>query len=114
MTQPPIHFFLWYSRADEIAVRRLLADLKEAGISVWIDTEGLTPGTANWERALRRALGCSYGVILAASPAARDSSFVQAELALAQSLFLPTIPLWIRGDSWIQSVPNGHFPNSIH
>jgi hypothetical protein len=44
-------------------------------------------------------------MILTASPSSRDSSIVQAELALAQSLGLPIVPVWASGEAWIQSVP---------
>ena len=67
----------------------------------------MAPGTPDWERSLKRALMRSYGLILAATPAAADSDFVQAELAYARSLQLPIIPVWLRGESWSQSVPMG-------
>jgi hypothetical protein len=101
----PLHFFLSYSRDDETDVERLLDDLHENGITVWIDKGRLTPGTPNWERSLKHALSHSYGLLLCASPAAADSTFVQAELAYAQSLGIPIIPVWLQGDSWINSVP---------
>jgi hypothetical protein len=101
----PLHFFLSYSREDEPAVDRLCNDLHENDIPMWIDKSGLVPGSPNWERALRNALSHSYGIVLCASPAASDSTFVQAELGYAGSIGLPIIPVWIRGDYWSHSAP---------
>lgn len=101
----PLHFFLSYSREDEALVEHLRASLQKNDLTVWIDKSGLAPGTPNWERSLKRALMHSYGLILAATPAAADSEFVQAELAYAKSLSLPIVPVWLRGESWSQSVP---------
>lgn len=97
----PLHFFLSYSREDELFARRLRAALQKQGLVVWADTAELTPHA----HTPQRALGCSYGVLLVASPAARDSSLVQGELALAQSLELPIVPVWSSGKSWARSVP---------
>jgi TIR domain len=103
----PLHFFLSYSREDEGLIEPLQNFFEKNDIYVWIDKSGLAPGTPNWERSLKRALKHSYGLILAATPAAADSDFVQAELAYAKSLQLPIIPVWLRGESWSQSVPMG-------
>jgi len=44
--------FLSYSRADSDLVMRLKNDLLGHGVQVWIDREGLQPGTLDWEEAL--------------------------------------------------------------
>jgi TIR domain-containing protein len=38
------HVFLCYARVDAVAVDRLQAVLKAAGITVWRDTDELSPG----------------------------------------------------------------------
>jgi hypothetical protein len=101
----PLHVFLSYSRDDELCAGRIQTDLEQQGFPIWVDTKRLVPGTPNWERSIRWALQHAYSVVLVATPSSRDSSFVQAELALAQSLGLPMVPVWASGDAWIQSVP---------
>ena len=48
--------FISYSRKDFPTVDRLRHDLRDAGIDIWIDQVGLTPGTLSWEQALRDAI----------------------------------------------------------
>lgn len=99
--QLPLHVFLSYSRQNE-AVRHAL---ERVNVPLWIDTKNLVPGTPNWEAAIRAAIRSAHCVVLLCSPDARQSPFVQAELALAQHYKIPIIPAWIEGDSWIDSAP---------
>ena len=102
---PPLHFFLSYSHEDQALVNHLRGDLESNGVNLWVDRTDLVPGTPNWERSLRRGLEHAFGLILSASPATINSSTVQAELALAQSLDLPILPVWLDGENWSQSAP---------
>ena len=53
---PGMHAFLCYSPEDGPAVDRLQAALEAAGIGVWRDTEGLSPGDVAGRRSGRRSL----------------------------------------------------------
>jgi len=79
--------------------------LRNSGITVWVDEQGLTPGTADWQEAIRTALQASYAVIFLASPNSGPSVYVQAELKHAQKYKCTILPLWIQGDDWLDCVP---------
>jgi hypothetical protein len=99
--------FLCYARADSELVTRLKTDLQGWGIQIWIDREGLQPGTLDWEEALRTAIRAAQAVLLIASPDARSSRYVRDELRIAEMYQRPVYPLWIAGMYWIDAVPLG-------
>ncbi len=99
--------FLCYARADSELVTRLKTDLLERRIHVWIDREGLQPGTLDWEEALRTAIRAAQAVLLIASPSARSSRYVRDELRIAELYQRPVYPLWIAGTQWMDAVPLG-------
>jgi WD40 repeat protein/energy-coupling factor transporter ATP-binding protein EcfA2 len=99
------HVFISYARADGEFVARLIADLEAAGVNVWIDHQGLKPGTPNWEEALREAIRSSAAVMLVASPSSRRSKYVQAEIDIAQMYDHVIYPVWAVGEHWIDCVP---------
>jgi TIR domain/Trypsin-like peptidase domain/AAA ATPase domain len=99
--------FLCYARADSELVTRLKTDLLGRRISVWIDREGLQPGTLDWEEALRTAIRAAQAVLLIASPNARSSRYVRDELRIAELYQRPVYPLWTAGEQWIDAVPLG-------
>jgi hypothetical protein len=99
--------FLCYARADSDLVTRLKTDLLGQGVKVWIDREGLQPGTLDWEEALRTAIRSARAVLLIASPNARGSRYVRDELRIAELYRRPVYPLWIAGTQWIDTVPLG-------
>jgi hypothetical protein len=102
------HVFISYSHANFSFVQRLAADLKSNGITVWVDQSGLTPGTPDWETALRDAIGKAHAVILIASEDVLKSSYVKDELRLAHEVYhLPIYPVWVAGAQWINSIPLG-------
>ena len=99
--------FLCYARADSELVTRLKTDLLSQGIYVWIDREGLQPGTLDWEEALRTAIRAARAVVLIASPDARSSRYVRDELRIAEMYQRPVYPLWVTGMHWMDAVPLG-------
>src|SRR5437667_1185664 len=99
--------FLCYARADSELVTHLKTDLLERRIHVWIDREGLKPGTLDWEEALRTAIRAAQAVLLIASPHARSSRYVRDELRIAEMYQRPVYPLWIVGTQWMDAVPLG-------
>src|SRR6266516_2076782 len=99
--------FVSYSRTDNALVTRLRADLDTQGTSIWMDREGILPGTSYWEEALRAAIREARAVLLVASPSARSSRYVKDELRIAEMYQRPMYPFWIAGTRWMDSVPLG-------
>jgi formylglycine-generating enzyme required for sulfatase activity/energy-coupling factor transporter ATP-binding protein EcfA2 len=99
--------FISYARKDLIFVNRLRADLHKRSIPYWIDKEGLTPGTPNWERAIRSAIRASSAVLWVVSPAAYESEYVTSEIAVAELHKRKIYPVWADGDNWVACVPLG-------
>jgi hypothetical protein len=101
------YVFISYSRRDLNFVEQLRSDLQAHGVSYWIDKEGLTAGTRNWERSIREALRYSNSVIWVVSPASYDSEYVNSEIAVAEMYERKIYPVWAKGDNWIACVPLG-------
>src|SRR5207247_24921 len=80
------HVFISYSRANISFDQRLVADLQRSGITVWIDQSGLTPGTPDWETALRNAIGKAHAAILIACEEARKPPYVKDAPSLAHDV----------------------------
>jgi energy-coupling factor transporter ATP-binding protein EcfA2 len=104
----PLTVFISYSRDDSNFVRRLTADLQKEGIEPWVDQAGITPGTVDWEDALREAIRNAQALLLIASPHSRKSRYVKDELRIAEYYQLPVFPIWAEGKQWIESIPLGH------
>jgi hypothetical protein len=101
------NIFISYSRRDQDFVQKLVKELENVGLNVWIDNKGLVPGTRNWEEAIREAIASSRIVIFVASPEARKSNYVQDEIAIAEMYSIPLIPVWASGDEWLDCIPLG-------
>ncbi len=107
----PVHVFISYSSKDRPIVKRLMEDLKQAGVEVWFDHEQLKPGTRNWTAAVRRGIEQATDVIYAASPDAANSVYVGHELAIARDEGNEDhiVPFWVRGEKWSRCVPFGYY-----
>jgi signal transduction histidine kinase len=107
VNQASQYVFLSYSTKDHPFADSLQKDLSKRGIKVWIDQEGLSVGTPNWERAIRDAIRDCRAVILIASPNSYDSRYVQGELEIAKMYKHQIFPIWARGDDdkWVECVP---------
>ncbi len=107
----PVRVFISYSSKDRPIVKRLMEDLKQAGVEVWFDHEKLKPGTRNWTAAVRSGIEQATDVVYAASPDAADSEYVGHELAIARDDGKEDhiLPLWIRGEKWSRCVPFGYY-----
>ena len=99
------HIFLSYSSHNNDFVSNLRDDLQKANLRIWIDREGLTAGTPNWERGLRDAIRGAYALVLVASPASYESRYVQGELEVARMYGCPVFPVWADGEIWGECVP---------
>jgi formylglycine-generating enzyme required for sulfatase activity len=100
--------FISYSHHDATIVATVIAALQRQHISVWIDHENLTPGTNDWEDAIRRGIQQASHVIYLASPEARQSVFVKDELGFAKSYQKPIIPVLIAGHDSYDAIPLGY------
>ncbi|MCB0187946.1 MAG: SUMF1/EgtB/PvdO family nonheme iron enzyme, partial [Caldilineaceae bacterium] len=89
--------FLSYSHQDSDIMAKLRADLSRAGFSVWTD-EGLEPGTASWQRAIRRALREARCMVVILSPDAEQSKWVEIELGWAERFGLRIFPVLAKGE----------------
>ncbi|MCU0513532.1 MAG: toll/interleukin-1 receptor domain-containing protein [Anaerolineae bacterium] len=107
MIRKKSHAFISYSRADKKFVEQVVHDLTQRGIPVWIDSAGLSPGTSNWEQAIRDAIEQAFAVILVASPDSRQSVYVQGELNVAKIRNCPVYPIWANGREWIDCIQLG-------
>src|SRR5436190_12462144 len=106
---PPVssYIFISYSRANKAFVERLANDLQQRGLNVWIDQQGLKPGTPNWEQTLRDAIQKARAVLLIATPDSRQSLYVGDELGIAAMYKLPVYPVWAAGTEWMDSIRLG-------
>jgi hypothetical protein len=89
--------FLSYSRKDARVMRRLYADLKTSGFTMWTD-EDLTPGTPSWVQAIESAIQSAGCMVVILTPDAKKSPWVERELTRASAHGIPIFPLLARGD----------------
>lgn len=98
MGTPAVHFFMSYSRDDASYQRRIIQELRQRGINVWVDTEHLIPGSPAWEREIERAIRGASGIIVLLSPDANNSEWVRREISFAEQNAKRIFPVLIRGD----------------
>lgn len=98
MSTPASPFFMSYSREDISYQKRVIAELRQRGIIVWVDTENLIPGSPAWEREIERAIRAAAGIIVLLSPDANNSEWVRREISFAEQNNKRIFPVLIRGD----------------
>jgi hypothetical protein len=76
--EPPIFFS--YARQDAEIAMRLAAELKEAGLNVWIDQVDLVAGR-HWDLQIQEALNSSHTIIVLLTPASVTSPNVLDEIS---------------------------------
>ena len=74
--------FISYAREDSPFARRLVEDLRGAGIDVWLDQINTRGGQA-WDEAVEAALANSAAVIVVLTPSAISSGTVLDEVSYA-------------------------------
>ena len=92
------HFFMSYSRDDAALQRRIVAELRERGINVWIDVENLIPGSPAWEREIERSIRAAAGVIVLLSPGSNDSEWVRREISFGEQNEKRLFPVLVAGE----------------
>jgi hypothetical protein len=88
-----VGLFISYSSQDQAAVATLVAALRRADLQVWID-EQLGGGEMWWAAILEQIRRCD-GLVLALSEHSLSSRPCRAELAYAQALRRPILPVQI-------------------
>jgi hypothetical protein len=82
-----LQIFISYAREDEQSAQRLYDDLKNAGLSPWLDKQNIYPGQ-NWEDAINKAIGQSrYFIALFSSASVEKIGYVHSEFKLALDVF---------------------------
>ena len=90
----PPEIFASYSREDQAQVFPIVDKLRERGINIWIDQEGIH-GAKLWSQEIVNAIESSKVFILFASTKAFHSKNVTKELALASESDKHILPIFI-------------------
>lgn len=92
------YFFMSYSREDTAKQRRVVRELRERGVNIWVDVENLTPGTPTWEREIEKAIRGATGIIVLLSPESNNSEWVRREISFGEQHRKRIFPVLIEGD----------------
>jgi hypothetical protein len=84
--------FICYSRKDEAFVLKLAKDLKNKGVSVWLDKWDI-PSGANWNEAIDKALNDCASMVLVLTPSSVESERVQHEWSSALDKKKVVVPI---------------------
>jgi TolB protein len=95
---PAPYFFMSYSREDTVKQKRIVKELRERGINLWVDIENLTPGSPTWEREIEKAIRGSMGIIVLLSPESNNSEWVRREISFGEQHRKRIFPVLIEGD----------------
>jgi TolB protein len=92
------YFFVSYSREDVSLQQRIVAELRERGLNIWVDIENLIPGSPAWEREIERSIRGAEGIIVLLSPDSNDSEWVRREISFAEQNEKRIFPVLISGE----------------
>lgn len=92
------YFFVSYSREDTAKQRRIVKELRERGINIWVDIENLTPGAPTWEREIEKAIRGTTGIIVLLSPESNNSEWVRREISFGEQHRKRIFPVLIEGE----------------
>jgi len=93
-TKPTVTVFISYSHRDKVVARRLLRELGARGFRVWLDERDLRLGAALTTTIREQIEACDV-VLVIASAASADSSWVGMELEHARAHGRPIVPLLV-------------------
>ncbi len=88
--------FISYSHLDLAYVRKLAGYLEQANIKAWFDEEIVTG--ERWVSVIRDQIASCSAMIAVMTPAAEESVWVDRELAQADALARPILPLLLDGN----------------
>ncbi len=100
------HVFLSYRSVEVDFALKLAADLKNAGVNLWMDRLDIKPGD-DWLKALQQAVNDCAAMIPVLSPDYVQSKYCQRELARADRMGRPIFPVML------QAVPESEWPFEI-
>ena len=92
------YFFVSYSREDTVKQRRIVTELRERGLNIWVDIENLNPGTPTWEREIEKAIRGATGIIVLLSPESNNSEWVRREISFGEQHRKRIFPVLIEGN----------------
>ena len=92
------YFFVSYSREDTVKQRRIVKELRQRGINIWVDIENLTPGAPTWEREIEKAIRGATGIIVLLSPESNNSEWVRREISFGEQHRKRIFPVLIEGE----------------
>jgi hypothetical protein len=93
---PAFPVMISYSRADEAEAISLVAQLQARGIAVWRDKPGIHTGE-DWRDRIGSAIDSCLVVLLLVSAHSNKSEEVPKELAMAEALKKPILPVLLDG-----------------
>lgn len=100
------YIFLSYRSTEAEFALRLAADLKNAGINLWMDRLDLRPGD-DWPSAIEKALNDCAAMISVVSPDYIGSRYCLRELTRADRIGRPIFPILLR------PIPDSSWPLEI-
>src|SRR5690349_13024143 len=86
------HVFLSYRSVEVEFALKIAADLKNAGVNLWMDRLDIKPGD-DWLKALQQAVNDCGAMIPVLSPDYVTSKYCQRELARADRMGRPIFPI---------------------
>lgn len=90
--------FISYSRQDTDKMQDIKTTFVDYDFDVWVDTEGIEPGTRSWKRTIQDAIDESDCLVVLLSPDAKASQWVEAELDYAEGQEKPIFSVLVRGN----------------
>jgi hypothetical protein len=109
----PGHIFLSYRSLEAQFALKLAADLKNRGVRVWLDRlETGIKGGDDWRRAIEQAVNTCAAMICALSPDYVRSEYCRNEMARANRLGRPLLPVLVApvpGDEWPIEIERIHY-----
>lgn len=98
--------FLSYSRKDKVTMQLVKREFLNANLGIWTD-EGINIGTPSWKRSIDDAIKGAKAFVCIASPDAKKSKWVQAEIDQAELYNIPVYLILANGEP-SQSIPFGY------
>jgi TIR domain/NACHT domain/HEAT repeats len=90
------HIFISYRSSEAEFAIKLATDLRNFGISVWLDRLDGIHVAEDWRRAIEQALKEATGLIAVLSPEYINSRYCLRELATADEIGIPILPILLR------------------
>jgi hypothetical protein len=93
------YVFISHSHHDGAYVEELAQHLKAMGIEVWFS--GLIEYGSEWPREIEEKLDGASALVLVATPASHESSWVRNELNREKRAQTPIFPVLLDGEPWL-------------